>query len=198
MQIFQESSAVVNGTQNATQGPTTNVRSIETNVLANDGQIVVLGGLLEDNYQDGEQKVPGLGDIPILGALFRSETKTRKKTNLLVFLRPIILRTAEATGALSDNRYNYMRETQQGFVSPNMLPTTSDKDTPVLPAPETVRPAQNYGDVSVVPQGRPGVQVPPGAPLPMPQGTTRSQPRLQNFAAPTSGGYDGNAPRNGG
>lgn len=197
MQIFQESSAVVNGTQNAVQGPTTNVRSIETNVLANDGQIVVLGGLLEDNYQDGEQKVPGLGDIPILGALFRSETKQRKKTNLLVFLRPIILRTAEATGALSDNRYNYMRETQQGFVSPNWLPTTSDKDTPVLPAPETVRPAPNYGDVSVVPKSAPGVQVPPGA-LPMPQSTTRSQPRLQNFAAPTSGGYDGNAPRNGG
>ncbi|MFK9813565.1 type II secretion system protein GspD, partial [Escherichia coli] len=90
-----------------------NVRSIETNVLANDGQVVVLGGLLEDNYQDGEQKVPGLGDIPILGALFRSENKTRVKTNLLVFLRPIILRTAEATGALSDNRYNYMRDTQQ-------------------------------------------------------------------------------------
>jgi len=198
MQIFQESSAVVNGTQNATQGPTTNVRSIETNVLANDGQIVVLGGLLEDNYQDGEQKVPGLGDIPILGALFRSETKTRKKTNLLVFLRPIILRTAEATGALSDNRYNYMRGTQQGFVSPNWLPSTYDKDTPVLPSPDAVRPAQNYGDVSVVPQGAQGVQVPPGAPMPMPQGTTRSEPRLQNFAPPTSGGYDSNAPRNGG
>ncbi|KHK51887.1 general secretion pathway protein GspD [Ralstonia sp. A12] len=198
MQIFQESSSVVNGTQNALQGPTTNVRSIETNVLANDGQVVVLGGLLEDNYQDGEQKVPGLGDIPILGALFRSESKTRVKTNLLVFLRPIILRTAEATGALSDNRYNYMRGTQQGFVSPNMLPTTSDKDTPVLPAPEAMRPADNYGDVSIVPKGPVGTQVPPGAPLPMPQGTTRSEPRLQNFAAPTSGGYDGNAPRNGG
>ncbi len=198
MQIFQESSSVVNGTQNATQGPTTNVRSIETNVLANDGQVVVLGGLLEDNYQDGEQKVPGLGDIPILGALFRSENKTRVKTNLLVFLRPIILRTAEATGALSDNRYNYMRGTQQGFVSPNRLPTTSDKDTPVLPTPESMRPADNYGDVSIVPKGPIGTQVPPGAPLPMPQGTTRSEPRLQNFAAPTSGGYDGNAPRNGG
>ncbi|MGD7272815.1 type II secretion system secretin GspD, partial [Ralstonia pseudosolanacearum] len=196
MQIFQESSAVVNGTQNATQGPTTNVRSIETNVIANDGQVIVLGGLLEDNYQDSEQKVPGLGDIPVLGALFRSESKTRKKTNLLVFLRPYILRTAEATGALSDNRYNYMRDAQQGFVSPNVLPTTSDRDTPVLPSPESMRPAQNYGDVSVVPKGQTGVQVPPGAP--MPQGTTRSEPRLQNFAPPTSGGYDGNAPRNGG
>ncbi len=181
MQIFQESSAVVNGTQNAVQGPTTNVRSIETNVLANDGQIVVLGGLLEDNYQDGEQKVPGLGDIPILGALFRSETKQRKKTNLLVFLRPIILRTAEATGALSDNRYNYMRETQQGFVSPNWLPTTSDKDTPVLPAPETVRPAPNYGDVSVVPKSAPGVQVPPGAPC-----RCRSRPHAASRACRTS------------
>lgn len=199
MQIFQESSTIVGGTQNVAnfpQGPTTNVRSIETNVLANDGQIVVLGGLLEDNYQDGEQKVPGLGDIPILGALFRSENKTRTKTNLLVFLRPYILRTAEATGALSDNRYNYMRDQQMGFVSPNVLPTTSDKDTPVLPAPETVRPAENYGDVSVVPKGPAGIQVPPGAP--MPQTTTRSQPRLQNFAPPTSGGYDSNAPRNGG
>ncbi len=199
MQIFQESSAIVGGTQNVAnfpQGPTTNVRSIETNVLANDGQVIVLGGLLEDNYQDAEQKVPGLGDIPVLGALFRSESKQRKKTNLLVFLRPYILRTAEATSALSDNRYNYIRETQQGFVSPNWLPTTSDKDTPVLPSPESMRPAQNFGDVSVVPKGPAGIQVPPGAP--MPQSTTRSEPRLQNFAAPTSGGYDSNAPRNGG
>lgn len=117
---------------------------------------------------------------------------------ILVLMRPIILRTADATGALSDNRYNYMRDTQQGFVSPNMLPTTSDKDTPVLPTPEAMRPADNYGDVSIVPKGPAGTQVPPGAPMPMPQGTTRSQPRLQNFAAPTSGGYDGNAPRNGG
>lgn len=84
------------------------MRSVEASVLANDGQVTVLGGLLEDNYQDGEQKVPDLGDIPILDALSRSENKTCVKTSLSAFLHPVILHTADTTGTLPDNRYNYV------------------------------------------------------------------------------------------
>ncbi len=75
------------------------MRSIETNVLVDDGQIIVLGGLIEDSYGDGVQKVPVLGDIPWIGGLFRYENKNRSKTNLLVFLRPYVMRTAGAPTA---------------------------------------------------------------------------------------------------
>ncbi|MFJ5381701.1 type II secretion system secretin GspD, partial [Cupriavidus sp. CER94] len=131
MQIYQESSSVVAGTLANTSGPTTNVRSIETNVLVDDGQIIVLGGLIEDNYGDGVQKVPLLGDIPWIGSLFRYENKNRAKTNLLVFLRPYVMRTTAATDRLTQDRYDYMRTQQQGFVSPNMI--VHDAVTPVLP-----------------------------------------------------------------
>jgi general secretion pathway protein D len=131
MQIYQESSTVVAGTLTLPQGPTTNVRSIETNVLVDDGQIIVLGGLIEDNYGDNVQKVPLLGDIPYLGSLFRYETKNRSKTNLLVFLRPYVMRTASATDRLTQDRYDYIRGQQQGFVSPNIV--VREPNTPVLP-----------------------------------------------------------------
>ncbi|ESJ12318.1 general secretion pathway protein D, partial [Cupriavidus sp. HPC(L)] len=131
LQIYQESSSVVPGTTNLIQGPTTNVRSIETNVLVNDGQIIVLGGLIEDNYGDGVQKVPGLGDLPWIGGLFRYENKSRAKTNLLVFLRPYVMRTSGATDRITQDRYGYIRGEQQGFVSPNMM--MRDTQTPVLP-----------------------------------------------------------------
>jgi len=131
MQIYQESSTVVPGTLTLPQGPTTNVRSIETNVLVDDGQIIVLGGLIEDNYGDNVQKVPLLGDIPYIGSLFRYETKNRSKTNLLVFLRPYVMRTASTTDRLTQDRYDYIRGQQQGFVSPNIV--VRDPNTPVLP-----------------------------------------------------------------
>ena len=160
LQIYQESSSVVPGTLNAQQGPTTNVRSIETNVLVDDGQVVVLGGLLEDTYGNGLEKVPGLGDIPVLGALFRYEAKTRQKTNLLVFLRPYVLRTAAATDSVTLDRYDYMRTSQQNYESPNWI--MRDKDTPQLPPVDAPRnplvdprpPAGRLGTVPV----RPGME----------------------------------------
>src|SRR6185295_13410925 len=94
MTIFQEASSlsqqVAPGTSNA--GPSTNKRSIESNVVVDDGQIIVLGGLIEDRYTDNKSKVPLLGDIPYLGALFRSESRTKTRTNLMVFLRPVVMR----------------------------------------------------------------------------------------------------------
>lgn len=157
MQIYQESSSVVSSTANLIQGPTTNVRSIETNVLVNDGQIIVLGGLIEDNYGDGVQKVPGLGDLPFIGGLFRYENKTRGKTNLLVFLRPYVMRTASATDRLSQDRYQYMRSLQQGYVSPNYM--MRETETPQLPP----------ADAPVAPFVDPRKNEPVATPLPLPQ-----------------------------
>lgn len=110
--IFQEVSSVQASTANAANGPTTNKRTIESNVLVDDGSVVVLGGLLQDEYAGSTEKVPGLGDIPFLGALFRSETRSRKKTNLMVFLRPVVIRDASASDRLSNDRYEQMRAIQ--------------------------------------------------------------------------------------
>ncbi|RDK08419.1 type II secretion system secretin GspD [Cupriavidus lacunae] len=157
MQIFQESSSVVQSTANLIQGPTTNVRSIETNVLVDDGQIIVLGGLIEDSYGDGVQKVPLLGDIPWIGGLFRYENKNRSKTNLLVFLRPYVMRTASAADRLTQDRYDYMRAQQQEFVSPNIM--VRDTNTPLLPP----------ADAPTTPFVDPRSNGPVATPLPLPQ-----------------------------
>ena len=111
--ISQEVSSVQASTAGAANGPTTNKRSIDTNVLVNDGSIVVLGGLLQDEYSGNQEKVPGLGDIPIFGNLFKSETRSRKKTNLMVFIRPVVVRDATSTDALTIDRYDQMRGKQQ-------------------------------------------------------------------------------------
>ena len=88
-------------------------RAIETNVLVEDGGIIVVGGLLSDNFSDEKNQVPGLGDVPFLGALFRNENRSRNKTNLMVFLRPVVLRNAEDTQSLSSTRYQEMIGLQQ-------------------------------------------------------------------------------------
>jgi len=113
MQIFQEVSSVVTATIDSKNGPTTNKRSIESSVLVEDGSIVVLGGLLQDDTSTNQEKVPGIGDIPLFGNLFKAETRSRKKTNLMVFLRPVVMRDGAATEALSMGRYEQMRLTQQ-------------------------------------------------------------------------------------
>ena len=107
--IYQEVSSVLASTVNATNGPTTNKRTIESNVLVEDGAVVVLGGLLQDEYSGNQEKVPGLGDVSFFGNLFKSETRARKKTNLMVFLRPVVVRDAAATERLSLDRYDLMR-----------------------------------------------------------------------------------------
>jgi general secretion pathway protein D len=133
MQIYQEQSAVkaqAAGTANA--GPSTSKRSIEGTVTVDDGQILVLGGLIEDTYITNQSKVPLLGDIPFLGALFRSESRERKRTNLMVFLRPIVMRDADAQARFSLDRYDQIRARQiGGQPSPNfVLPIDN---SPVLP-----------------------------------------------------------------
>ncbi|HEY8707365.1 MAG TPA: type II secretion system protein GspD, partial [Burkholderiaceae bacterium] len=133
MTIYQESSSVASttavGTSNA--GPTTNKRSIESTVVVDDGQIIVLGGLIEDTYDNNRSKVPLLGDIPYLGALFRSENRTHKKTNLMVFLRPVVMRDKASTNKLSLDRYDYIRAEQQNAQpAPNSI--LNINESPVL------------------------------------------------------------------
>ena len=133
MAIFQEVSSVQPGSVNSATGIITNKRSIESNVLVEDGSIIVLGGLLQDEYSGNQEKVPGLGDVPLFGNLFKSESRSRKKTNLMVFLRPVVVRDGAATNALSMDRYDLMRTTQQQTqpVNSSLVPVN---DSPVLPA----------------------------------------------------------------
>lgn len=113
LEIYQEVSSVQASSINSTTGLITNKRSIQTNVLVEDGGIVVLGGLLQDEYSGNQEKVPVLGDIPFLGNLFKNESRSRKKTNLMVFLRPVVVRDGAATEQLSLDRYDLMRSGQQ-------------------------------------------------------------------------------------
>ena len=128
LEIAQEVSSVVPSANAATQGPTTNKRSIKTKVLVEDGQVLVLGGLIDENLNENAQKVPLLGDIPLLGNLFRYRGTTKLKRNLMVFLHPVILRDS-AQGALHTNdKYSYIRDQQLAargradYLLPNVQP----------------------------------------------------------------------------
>jgi general secretion pathway protein D len=133
LSIYQEVSSVVASTVAASSGPTTNKRSIESNVLVQDGQIVVLGGLLQDEYSGNVEQVPGLGNIPVIGNLFKSQSRGRKKTNLMVFLRPVVVRDARQTETLAQDRYDMMRTLQQrSQPEPNRI--LGINEAPVLPA----------------------------------------------------------------
>ena len=133
MAIFQEVSSVQPGSINSPTGLITNKRSIESNVLVEDGSIIVIGGLLQDEYAGNQDQVPGLGDVPLLGNLFKSESRSRKKTNLMVFLRPVVVRDGQTSSALSMDRYDQMRTQQQQAqpVNSTMVPVN---EAPVLPA----------------------------------------------------------------
>lgn len=93
-------------------GTVTNNRSIKTSVMVDDGQIIVLGGLITDDQGESVQKVPLLGDIPLLGSLFRYKSKNKDKTNLMVFIRPVILRDAAMSTAVSNSKYDFIRAKQ--------------------------------------------------------------------------------------
>lgn len=156
LQIYQEASTVVaNSVGNAT-GPITNKRSIESTVLVDDGAVIALGGLVEDTYSGGVEKVPLLGDIPYLGALFRYESRKRGKTNLIVFLRPVILRDAASAESISADRYNYIIGQQREFDSPDRL-MRKEANPPELPPPGSPPPAVPFNrprDIPAAPVDR--------------------------------------------
>ena len=130
MAIYQETSAI-SPIYNVA-GLITTKRSIDTNVLVDDGQIIVLGGLIDDNLQDSEDKVPFLGDIPWLGTLFRYHNRTHGKTNLMVFLRPTVIRSNEQNSDVAVDRYDYIRNAEiDNWPAPSsQLP---DMEAPQMP-----------------------------------------------------------------
>ncbi|HSV69555.1 MAG TPA: type II secretion system secretin GspD [Methylibium sp.] len=145
MVIYQEASSVVNqnvsqGVADATAGLVTNKRSIESTVVVDDGDILVLGGLMQDEFQNNQDRVPGLASIPGIGALFRNENRTRRKSNLMVFLRPVVMRSAEQSEALTLDRYDIIRA-QQKDTQPEPRLLLPINDAPVLPPMREPQPA---------------------------------------------------------
>ena len=137
LQIYQEVSNIQDSTN--ASGVITNKRAVESTVLVDDGQIVVIGGLIQDSVKDGVEKIPGLGDIPLIGGLFKYNTRSRSKTNLMVFLRPTLLRSAQRADSLSNDRYDYIvGEQLKSKPAPSVLP---DFGAPSLPQRQSAAPA---------------------------------------------------------
>jgi general secretion pathway protein D len=161
MTIYEENSSV-----SASNSQVTNKTSVETFVTVDDGAMIVLGGLMKDEYGDGESGVPVLSSIPIIGNLFKSEGRSRHKSNLMLFLRPIVLRDQADSDRLTVNRYDAIREQQQ-----SLTPTESHvmrvNDSPVIPR---VNP-----DTRVDPNAPPNTE-PGSVPMLTPQPATPLRP----------------------
>jgi general secretion pathway protein D len=146
--IYEEVSRIEDTTNAA--GIITNKRSLESTVLVDDGQIVVLGGLIQDSFTDNTNKIPLVGDIPVAGSLFRYDNRQRTKTNLMVFLKPTIVRSTAASNSVTADRYDYILGEQQ-HLKPEERPLWPQPDVPLLPVrPLPVTPP------TVAPGGSPG------------------------------------------
>ncbi|KHA70335.1 general secretion pathway protein GspD [Pseudomonas chlororaphis] len=134
LDIYQEVSSIDERASNSatSTGIVTNKRAIDTSILLDDGQIMVLGGLLQDGYSQSNDAVPWLGSLPGIGALFRNERRAITKTNLMVFLRPYIIRDSEAGRSITLNRYDFMRRAQGGL-QPERSWAMPDMQAPQLP-----------------------------------------------------------------
>lgn len=164
MTVFQEKSDVKAGTEDKTNGPTTNKSSIETSVVVDDGTLLVLGGLIKENTSVNQTKVPLLGDLPGIGYLFKTESRKRNKTNLMVFLRPVVMRTQDDASRMSMDRYDYVRGEQRGIAVQKM---------PLLPIESNELPSLKLSNGVEMPSMRqplddpkapqPTVVVPPGS-----------------------------------
>jgi general secretion pathway protein D len=130
MEIEQEVSDVSSTSVTGASDITTNKRSIKTTVLVEDGQTLVLGGLIDDQISDTHDKVPMLGDIPLLGGLFRYRTTTKSKRNLMVFLHPTILRDVNTADYYSRSKYDDLRTAQLGLFDEDSL---ENRPSPKLP-----------------------------------------------------------------
>ncbi|NHZ77885.1 type II secretion system protein GspD [Massilia sp. CCM 8695] len=168
MSIYHETSNVDTTAPSSTAGVTTNVRIIENNVIADDGQIIVLGGLITDDTSDGEDRVRGLADIPVLGNLFKYRKRERSKTNLMVFLRPVIVRSKEDSNAIASDRYDFMRSAGQATGGPKDSIVMPDYGTPVLPSLTNGQPPAGGAMAPVPPRPVPA----PATPAPAPGSST--------------------------
>lgn len=148
--IEQETSSISQGVQGAVD-LVTDRRSIRTTVFVEDGRILVLGGLIDDQLREVEQRVPLLGRVPVVGALFRSRATELKKTNLMVFIRPTILRDSAQAAFETDAKYRYIRDLQlqQGATH---VPLMRGESRPTLPAlGEAIAPEATAPDDPAIP-----------------------------------------------
>ena len=138
LKIEQEASGIAAAAaQVSTTDLVTNKRTITTRVLVDDGGMIVLGGLIEDRLTESESRVPVLGKIPVIGALFRVRNTQKTKTNLMVFIRPRVLRTAEQAAIETNSKYNYLRDLQLNRNDGNvrMIPGAQQPTLPPLVGP---------------------------------------------------------------
>ncbi|WP_284465888.1 type II secretion system secretin GspD [Diaphorobacter nitroreducens] len=169
--MYQEVSKVAESTLSNANGPSTSKRSIESTVLVDDGSVIVIGGLLEDNYALNQDKVPVMGDLPVVGGLFRNEKRTRQKTNLMVFLRPMVIRDSATSDALMVDRYEAIRALQQSTQPAPSTMMSGVSEAPVLPP----LPAPASPTAPVQPAAAPA----PLAPLaPQPPARTTTPPSM--------------------
>jgi len=181
LEIAQEVSNVVPTATAATQGPTTNKRSIKTKVLVENGQVLVLGGLIDETRSESAQKVPVLGDVPVVGNLFKYRDTNRLKRNLMVFLHPVILRDPAQSTLYTSDKYSYIRDQQLAARQRDTDFLLPGEQSPLLKLEQEV---QRQGTVLNIP--------PPVRPAPPPTAERAEKPveRLQEPAvsapAPTA------------
>lgn len=170
--LRQEVSSIAGAVTNNSSDLILNKREIQTTMTVDDGQIMAIGGLLDDNERRTLEKVPVLGDIPLFGELFRSRSKSRGKTNLMVFIRPTILRSAADAQAVAERRYGYIRS-QQLVGNPDAEPSIDELmrdymgaplpgpaasapatvgDTTTPPAPQVIQPTTSRQVIRPVPE----------------------------------------------
>lgn len=176
LEIEQEISSIAPSASLSAQAVdlVTNKRSIKSTILAEDGQVIVLGGLIQDDVTQTNSKVPLLGDIPLLGALFRSTQESHVKRNLMVFLRPTVIRDRAGLAALSGKKYSDIRVIETGSDSPSLLPATPERlfDGQGQPAPAIDLRSNEPAQRQAMPKA-PATQRAPQAPTPP------AQPRAQ-------------------
>jgi general secretion pathway protein D len=154
--------------------PITNTRSALTRVAIENGKTIVIGGLMEDRKDQQIHKVPLLGDIPYVGAFFRSESRTKNRTNLMVFLRPVVMRDAESANKLSLDRYEMMRA-QQKDAQPVPSIVVPINDSPVVPPLAPPPPRTAPPDVAPTP-----LSAPPSSPGTEPNPAVPRRPAIIN------------------
>jgi general secretion pathway protein D len=192
--IYQELSSIQNTLTAAQGGIITNKRSFESMVLVEDGNIVVLGGLIEDKTDNSKSQVPILGNIPLIGELFKYENRKRTKTNLLVFLRPYVVRDEATSSALAMDRYEYIRgQVANSTVADNLI--FRDLQSRQIPEKPPVPPSIRQSQQPAAPP--PQAPVDPKAPVPAPSGAAPPPPAASAApaaAAPSSGAFAAQGP----
>jgi general secretion pathway protein D len=181
LSIYHENSGIDNTVQNS-GGIITTVRAIESNVLADDGQIIVLGGLISDDEAENQEKVRGLGDLPIIGNLFKYKTRSRAKRNLMVFLRPIVVRSKEQNDSISMDRYQYMHAVGASAQPVDNTILIRNLGSPILPPLTNGQPPAGDNMATMPPPApsapRPGAATGAGTAQPVPPGQ-RTQPEFR-------------------